>query len=440
MSENNHDNAERPVRPQRLDADKGREPHLIPAQLGSRWISLAALAEQIEIAFREEYDEDSLILAEADTPAKRLKLVLETADYLLSVESAQLSQQEKADLITRVYSNLFSYGPLDKLFLDDSVTTISLQGAEKTAVRYGHGELTPLGLLFQDADHYHRVIKRLLIDAGAELRENQPYIEFGLLVGERSVSVNLVAPPAAFQLTADIRVHPKTLPTWDDLIDSDFMTQQAVQFLKALAESTHGVLIVGETESGKTTLLSLFASNISSPVTAVERTGELRLPDGSKRFLPKWSVGDQPGITFGEQITHALESSPVCLLLDEVRADEPQTIAPLLEMKDAPRQIWSFRGAIFAKRLQSALGMLARRADVGQGETLVRSLYERLPFVVSVNRVNNALRLWSIGEWQFKHSADYPTYTVLMQVEDGQLKLTGEKPSRFINLPESFFE
>ncbi len=439
MSENNHDNAESPMRRPRLDADKGREPHLVPAQLGSRWISLAALAEQIEVAFREEHDENSPALVEADTPSKRLKLVLETADYILSVESAQLSQQEKADLITRVYSNVFSYGPLDTLFLDDRVTTISLEGVDKAAVRYEHGDLTPLGPLFQDADHFRRVVKRLLFDAGAELRENQPYIEFGLRVSERAVSVNLVAPPVAFQLTADIRVHPKSLPDWDDLITSGFMTEQAAQLLKALAVSNHGVLIVGEPESGKTTFLSLFASAIPTRMIAVERAGELQLPAGAEHFVVKWPVGDQPGFSFGEQITRALESKPACLLLDEVRADEPQSIAPLLELADAPRQIWSFRGAIFAKRLQNALGMLARRADVGQGETLVRALYERLPFVVSVNRVNNALRLWSIGEWQFKHSADYPTYTPLMQVEEGQLKLMDEHPSRSLNLPESFF-
>jgi hypothetical protein len=108
-------------------------------------------------------------------------------------------------------------------------------------------------------------------------------------------------------------------------------------------------------------------------------------------------------------------------------------------MPNPPRQIWSFRGTIFAKRLQSALGMLARRAAPTDGEILVRSFYERLPFVLTVNRVGDKLRLWSIAEWQFKHSPDYPTYTPLMQVEEGQLKLTGEHPARVLNLPENFW-
>ncbi len=115
-------------RPLRRDADKGREPHLLPGQLGQRWISLNALVERIESAFIEEHDADLPELREADTPAKRLKLVLATTDYILAVESAQVSLTEKADIINRVYSNLFGYGPLDLLFLDERVTTISYRG------------------------------------------------------------------------------------------------------------------------------------------------------------------------------------------------------------------------------------------------------------------------------------------------------------------------
>lgn len=426
----------------RLDADKGREPHLLPGQLGRRLFSMNALVERIETAFVEEQGDRSSELLQADTPTKRLKLVLATTDYLLSVESVQVSPQEKADLISRVYSNLFGYGPLDTLFLDERITTISLDGADKAAVRYGHDELTSLGPIFQSEDHLRRAIKRLLIDAGTELRDDQPYIETGLTVGERPVSVNLIAPPISFQLSLDIRIHPKSLPTPDDLIASGFMTAQAADLLQALAQSSHGPLLVGDPESGKTTLLSVLSQWLPDPdkIIAVERAGELRLPAGVTRLTTKWPFGDQPSISFGEQIGHALDQKPACILLDEVRSDEPQTISPLLQMTDAPRQIWSFRGAIFAKRLQSALGMLARRSDVGQGEDSVRELYQRLPFVISVNRLNGVLRLWSIGEWRFKHSADYPTYTLLMHTENGELKPSGERPIQELNLPESFWE
>jgi Flp pilus assembly CpaF family ATPase len=419
---------------------KSREPEFMSSQLGTRWVSRAAIVERIEAAFIEEFD-NSPALREADTPTKKLKLLLDTANHVLAVESLDPSPEEKAELIGKAYSNLFGYGPLDSLFLDERVTTISLDGHDKASVRYGHGDLVSLGPIFQDERHLRRIIARLLMDAGTELRDDQPYIETGLLVDERPICVNLVAPPVAFHLGVDIRVHPKVLPTADQLVSNGFMTEQAAALLKALVESPHGFMVVGEPESGKTTLLSVLLQWLPQPQSAVsvERAGESRLPAGVERLMPRWPVADTPGVTFGEQIGHALEKRPACIILDEVRADEPQTIAPLLGMDNPPRQIWSFRGAIFAKRLQSALGMLARRADFGQGEEMVRALHERLPFIVTVMRANGQLRLWSVAEWQFKDGSGYPTYTLLMNTEEGVLKLTGEHPTRTLELPGNYW-
>ncbi len=419
----------------RKDADKGREPRLISSLFGSRWISMAALVEQIASAFTDEYGEDSPEVREAATPAQRLRLLLGTAEYIIATESAHLSNDQKAEVINRAYSELFGYGPLDALFLDERVTTIALEGADRASVRLGQDELQLLEPIFQNDHHFRRVVKRLLLDAGAELRDDQPYIEVGMMAGERPIAINLVAPPAAFQLTLDIRLHPATLPTWDNLVQTQFLTNEAASLLQAISRSAHGIMVIGEPASGKTTLLNLITQSIPTPesVIAVERAGEMRLPAAIRRYAPQWPVAERRGISFGEQIQHALAEKPGCLILDEVRADEPLTIAPLLQMDNSPRQIWSFRSAIFIKRLQSALGMLARRADTASGDEMVRALYERLPFVVAVNRVNHQLKLWSVGEWQFKHSPDYPTYVPLLQVESGELKPTGESPYRTLS-------
>src|SRR5215207_6383118 len=99
----------------RLDADKGREPQLLAGRMGTRMISRAALVERIVAEFYEEYGEDAPALREAKTQAKRLRLVLDTAEYVLSVETVVLTQDEKAELIRQVSSDLFGYGPLDSL-------------------------------------------------------------------------------------------------------------------------------------------------------------------------------------------------------------------------------------------------------------------------------------------------------------------------------------
>ena len=419
-----------PVHP---NADQGREPHLVPGRMGARLYSLAALRERIEERFFEEYDE-SPMLREADTSAKRLRLVLDVANYVFAVESVLVSEDEKADLLRQAYSNLFGYGPLDALFLDERITTIAINGADHAAVRYGHGDLQPLKPLFDDSEHLRRIVERLLIDAGTELRDDLPAIETGLRLGDRKASLNVVMPPYSPVMNVDIRLHPPTMADMRRLVASGFMTDEAAALIHAIARSNHGIVIVGESEAGKTTLLSAAAAMLpeTDDAVAVERAGEAQLPEAFERLTVRWALGDQTGVSFGEQIETAIAGRPSCIVLDEVRSDESMAIAPLLEAEFSARQIWVVRGVPDAKRLQSALGMLARRSNPDRGEAPVHALYERLPFVLTTARIQGQLKLFSIAEWQPSAASDYPDYVMLMQYREGAARPTGNPPFRRI--------
>jgi Flp pilus assembly CpaF family ATPase len=411
-----------------------RELRLVAGRRGTRMYSIAALRERIEDAFVSEYPDGSPALLEADTSAKRIRLLLDVADYVLGVESVAISADEKARLIEQIYADLFGYGPLDALFLNERITTIAVLGANHIAVRYGHGELIALDPVFEDEAHLRRVLMRLLADARAMWNEDIPIVETGLTIGDRPVGVSIVTPPISTFINADIRVHPKRAPSLDDLVADGWMIEETADFLRRLVKSKHGFAIVGEIEAGKTTLLNALLPLLPNPdqTILVERSGELRPPAEMKRLTAKWGWEDQLPVTFGEQIGAALAAKPACLVLDEVRADEPTTIAPLLDQEDVPRQIWTVRGVPDAKRLQSAMGMLARRAAVGQGERLVHALYERLPFVITVARIQERLRVFSVAEWQSRVDSDYPDYVMLRRYQDGAARATDAVPARWV--------
>jgi pilus assembly protein CpaF len=415
------------------DADKGREPKLVTGRSGTRLYSMNALTEKIITQFEQEYGSTHL----SQSRTEKLKRLRDVVNYVLAVESVIVSPEEQVELTKKAYAELFAYGELDPLFANPEITTISLEGIEKVAVRYGHGDLVSLPPLFDDVEQFRRIIHRLLEDAGASLRDDMPYIETGLVIEGRPVSLNLVLPPATIQITADIRVHPKELPSLESMIDS----QQARTLLTAIAQSPHGFIVVGEAESGKTTLLSIMATLSSqSGIISVERAGELRLPEGSVQLKVQWEAEEQPGITFGDQISAALQKSPSCIILDEVRADEPEAITPLLTYDQPLRQMWAFRGPHDSKRLSSALGMVARRGDTSRSETLVQELYKRLPFVIVMRRRKARLQLHSISEWQFGSNAEYPDYVELMAQGWNGIELTGKHPTHNLILPEDFWE
>lgn len=410
------------------NADKGREPEFLATGRG-RQISIQALMERVISQFIAEHGErESVDAQNAVSEMDRIKLIKESAEYVIAVESILITNAEKADIIRRVYAEMFSYGLLNKLFDDPTVTTITLEGSEKVATRRGHGELTPHPPLFEDESHFKRIIRRLLEDAGVKGDGiHAPMIETGFTTAGRRVSLNIIQPPASILTTADIRLHPQQAPTLDDLAEAWAIPHEALTLLKQIAGSPNGVIIVGEAESGKTTLLNALVPYVDGKINTVERSGEIDLAESIERLTVRWEAWDSG---FDSLIQTTLGNQPDVIVLDEIRADEASSIRPLLVETSVPRQIWAFRGATDNKRLAVSLGMLARRASPEQGEDIVRTLYERLPFIITVRRRKERLILHSIAEWQFLNGQDYPDYVELMAQGWDGIEMTGKTSKR----------
>jgi type IV secretory pathway ATPase VirB11/archaellum biosynthesis ATPase len=408
------------------NADRKREPNFMEARQGQRMISQAALIERLVTAFHQEHD-GTPTLREADTFAKRAQLILSTTEYVLAVESITISSADKAKLLQLLHSELFGYGGLDALFADPTITTIALHGSGGVSLRYGHGDLVDHAALFEDEAHMERILTRLLWDANAGWPDDLPYVETGLQIGGRPVSLSIVMPPISMQTAVDLRLHPSTPITLDSIITPNAdgaCTDEAAAFLRRLAAAPQGYVIAGDTESGKTTLLGALAALLPAvPTALVERAAELRVPPQVTRYTPRWLT---PITTFGAQIEQALAAAPACLLLDEVRSDEPLMIAPLLTAPHAPRLIWAFRSSPDTKRLKAALSMLARRAAPQLGDDVVTALFERLPFVVTVRRYQGQMQVRGIGEWQ----GPYQEYVPLFERQGGALVCTGTPSGR----------
>ncbi|MCS6834631.1 MAG: ATPase, T2SS/T4P/T4SS family [Anaerolineae bacterium] len=413
----------------------------VPSKTG-RTISYRGLLERIVEQFSAEYGEDHPALLEADNDAKRRALLKPVADYVFAVEAVALSLEEQAQFLRAACSELFTYGGLDALLNDPRVTTISLEGAEKVSVRYRPGEeLQTLAPIFEDGPQARRMIAKLVRHAGAELRPDIPVMEVGLMVGERPVNVNVAVPPYVSEISADIRVHPAVPPTLADFVAQGYIDERAAVFLHALACSEHGVLVVGDTESGKTTLLGALAQAIPEHgrTALVERSAVLRLPGQVVRYAVRWPHGQDQGQTFAECIRDAVESRPKLLVLDEIRGEDAEAIAPLLGEDVPQRQIWAFRGSPEARRIRSALGMLARMADRAAPEAAVYALHERLPFVVILKRRRGDIRLIELGEWVWPLGGSSPDYTAFLEMDWDEPRWTGRKPARPLDLPSDFW-
>ena len=438
------DNNQQDEQPQVKSVYERRQPKILQSKTGAR-ISVEALLERIVEQFNMEHDHESEAFKLAETRAERMKLVSDSAKYIFAVESLNLMPGEQADIIHRVYGEIYGYGPLDPLLADERVTTISLEGVDKASVRYGPGEeLTVLDSLFTDNLHLNEIVRRILRDARATYVDGMAFIECGMTYNGRKLSFNIAFPPFTMETTVDIRVHPAEMPTLDDLVESEFMSEDAATLLRALVRSKHGIVVMGEPESGKTTLLSALTQEMDGigQVVSVERTGEICPPDSLEQRVVRWGYGTDEPIWYEEHVRQAMLEEPHTLILDEITADQAIACRLPLTMKNAPRQIWAFRGGTILKRIRSALTILAQRANPGAPQQMEMAVYERLPFIVLTkrNKAKKKLQLVEIIEWQNINGHEIPDLISLMEQGWYGIEVSGRKPQREIDLPDSFWE
>ena len=312
--------------PSNTNGDSPEQSRSTPQFLGGRQVTLAALRERIEDEFIAETSARPDILLEAKDEAARRDLIREVADYVLAMDGLNLTRPERSLVLDAVYRDLFSFGPLDTYLADETITELTIDGPERVFVRRGVAEkMTAVDAYFDDVGHLMRVMQRILLSAGAQLSETDPFVEIGTVLAGRPARLTVAAPPVSPVLNVEVRLHPAQPSTLELLVAAGMLDDSAADLLRAILAAGHGLIIVGDSGAGKTTLLGALLSQLSSVAASnivVERAAELQIPDQVKRLAVIWPAPDQQPADFAQQIFVALEKRPTWLVLDEVRFDE----------------------------------------------------------------------------------------------------------------------
>jgi pilus assembly protein CpaF len=370
-----------------------------PELLSARGVSLAGVLERVTDQFAAETEARPDILAVADA-AERRRILVEIVEYVLTVEGIRLSREDRLRVIEVAYNDLFLLGVLHPLLRDPEVNEIEIAAADRIYVRRS-AQKTLTDLRFRDESQLERVLRRALIATGEQLYSGEPLIEVGARLMERPARLTITMPPISATLQASIRLHAAQPRALSDLIGMGTLSaDQTAQLERAVAER-RGVMLAGDVESGKTTLLQALLPLIAAQDgahAAAQRAAELILPD---------NVINAEGVTFAARLSAAhqlVAERGGWLIADEIRFDESEAMWQALTSElspRAPRLLWAFRAATEPTRLRTAFSMAVRRAVPSIDQAVIHSgLLDRLPVVVLMARRDGRPQVLRIAAWR----------------------------------------
>ena len=241
----------------------------------------------------------------------------------LAEEGIPLPRLERTRLLEAIMAELLSFGPIEPLLRDESISEIMVNGPDSVWVERS-GQLEETDIKFEDDDHVRRIIDRIVAPLGRHVDESSPICDARLPDGSR---VNIVLPPVSLVgPTITIRKFSKTPLRIDDLIRFGTMTPELAEFLRACVLARLNIVVSGGTGSGKTTLLNVLSSFIPDDerIVTVEDAAELQLrQDHVVRLEARpANIEGKGAITIRDLVINCLRMRPERIIVGECRGRE----------------------------------------------------------------------------------------------------------------------
>jgi pilus assembly protein CpaF len=257
-------------------------------------------------------------------PERFAELVREAAaDYAdRAARGLLLGFPDMERVIREISDAVGGFGPLQRYLDDPEIEEVWLNAPTHVYVaRRGVPELTSTVLT---TEQVRALVERMLKTSGRRLDLSSPFVDARLPGGER---LHVVIPDITrAHFAVNIRKHVVRAHSLADMVRLGSLTAQAATFLDAAVRAGLNVLVSGQTQAGKTTMLNALAGSIpgSERVISAEEVWELRLPvrDHVTLQTRPASLEGTGEVPLRRLVKEALRMRPDRIVIGEVREAE----------------------------------------------------------------------------------------------------------------------
>ena len=176
---------------------------------------------------------------------------------------------------SEISQGIDSLGEIDTLFADDDINSISVFGAKNIYIER-KGKKNKISLQYRDNVRLENIIRKNIKNNGIELDERHPFAEFSLRQG---INVSATLPPLSSSATMIIKCYKDKFANLKVLADNQALSKEMAIIISALANLKLNIIIAGEKNTLKTTLLSAIAKSVAQNSSGVvfDYSNELKI-------------------------------------------------------------------------------------------------------------------------------------------------------------------
>ncbi len=235
-------------------------------------------------------------------------------------------KNETPTMRSRILSEYFSYGPLERLFADEDISEILVNGPAAIWIEKAGRLQKSEDCFLSDSTFlncFHRLCEKAFCQSNVENPTATGQFEnFRLTIIRQELTRN--------HHHISFRRHPKNPWNFEKLLEHKWAEPQDIENLQHLMKSQKNFVIVGSTGSGKTSLINALLQTLSESERAIviEDTPEIELPNSSSMKLVTRvdTNGILKEIDQTQLLRHSLRLRPDRIIMGEIRGSEAKDL------------------------------------------------------------------------------------------------------------------
>lgn len=356
---------------QNLDNNFDNENPIIEEQIPEKLLDVDFEAE-LKKALLEKID--SIPVWFEYTADKQKELIKSFVENKLSSEAIKLADNEKDDLIEKLFSSIMGFGPLDYLIVQENVDAIYVNGVNSVHIEI-NGKILNTEMKL-NAKQINFILSNISSMSGVIL-DNSKNI-WTCRVNNLLITIIM---PNISQSGYNITIRKSCDFDMDKLIQNNMMSKEIFDFILLMINSKKNIVISGDINSGKSTLLDVLLKSALEDKRAILLENS---PSISTDFntLMKFSI-DKHSDDYYLLLSNILKMTPEYILAD-LNFSIP-------ELSDIKGNISTLRATSVEDALSKLISSVISVDNISEKYAKTKVL-TNIDYIIQINRMNDGVR------------------------------------------------